>query len=114
MKRKTSRSSADRLKKKHPKQRPGECIAPDCGRPAYARGFCQTHHRQLMTTGKVKPIRPYRKRSTGTVKFAGLRLTHHCAQTVKAYAKKRGLSQGAAIAEILEDSLTKDRASRDG
>jgi hypothetical protein len=39
------------------------------------------------------------------VKFAGLRVTHHCASTVKAYAKERKISYGAAIAEILEDSL---------
>ncbi len=104
MKRKTSsRPSADRLEKKQPKPRAGECITPDCGRPASARGMCQTHRRQMLTTGKVKAIRRYRKRSAGTVKFSGLRLTPTCAETVEAYAAKRGLSQGAAIAEILED-----------
>ncbi len=89
----------------HPKPRPGECIHPGCGRKSYARGLCQAHHRQLLTTGKLKPIRPYRKRSPETVKFAGLRVTRHCARTVRAYAKRRGISYGAAIAEILEDSL---------
>jgi hypothetical protein len=59
----------------------------------------------MITTGKLNPIRPYRKRSTGTVKFAGFRLTPHCAQTVDAYAEERGLSRGAAIAQILESSL---------
>ena len=95
--------SKKRQRPKHPKPRPGECVAPHCGRPSYARGLCQTHHRQLITTGKVKPIRPYRKRSPGTVKFAGLRLTSMCVETVEAYAAERGISHGAAIAEILED-----------
>ena len=66
--------SKKRDRSKHPKPRPGECTAPACGRPSYVRGMCQTHHRHLLTTGKVKPIRPYRKRSAGTVKFSGLRL----------------------------------------
>jgi len=62
-------SKRDRPKKPQP-----SCIVPDCGRPYFARGLCQTHHRQLLTTGKVKEIRPYRKRTDGTVKFAGPRL----------------------------------------
>ncbi len=95
-----------RGKPKHPKPEPGECIDPGCGRPAYARGMCQTHHRQLLITGTVKPIRPYRKRNAGTVKFSGLRLSPLCAGTVEAYAEKRGISRGAAIAEILENWLT--------
>ncbi len=82
---------------------PATCTGPDCNRASYARGLCQTHHRQQITTGKLKAIRPYRKRSTGTVKFSGLRLSQHCARTLKAYAKQRGISAGAAIAEILED-----------
>jgi len=81
---------------------PGVCIAPDCGRELYARGLCQTHHRQLTTTGKLKPIRAYRQRRTGTVKFSGLRLTPSCVQVLEAYAKERGLAPGAAIAEVLE------------
>jgi hypothetical protein len=80
----------------------GLCKVPECGRGSFARELCQTHHRQWLTTGKVKPIRPYRKRSPGTMKFAGLRLTPHCVAMVDAYAKQRGLSEGAAIAEILE------------
>ncbi len=88
---------------KNPKPVPGSCSAPECGRDSYSRGLCQTHRRQLMTTGVLKRIRPYRKRSAGTVKFAGLRLTPFCAEKVTAYAKERDLSEGAAIAEILED-----------
>jgi len=47
----------------------------DCGRRAYARGHCQTHHHQLITTGVTKPIRPYRPRSPDTVRYSGLRLS---------------------------------------
>jgi Ni,Fe-hydrogenase I large subunit len=65
--------------------------------------MCQTHHRQLLTTGMVNPIRAYRKRSAGTVKFAGLRLSASCVETVKAFAKARGISDGAAVAQLLED-----------
>jgi hypothetical protein len=78
------------------------CIVPECGRDFYARGLCQTHHRQLLTTGKVGTIRPYRQRSDGTVKFAGLRLSPHCAEMVRAHADRTGLSHGATIAKILE------------
>jgi hypothetical protein len=56
-----------------------------------------------MTTGELKPIRPYRPRRSGTVKLSGLRVSPTCAETVKAYAAERGLSHGAAISEILED-----------
>ena len=78
------------------------CIVPNCGRPPYARGLCQTHHRQLMTTGKLKPIRPYRPRKPGTEKFSGLRLSPVCVEQLELKAKRQGLSKGAAIAEILE------------
>jgi hypothetical protein len=56
----------------------------------------------MLRTGKVGPIRPYRKRSDGTVKFAGLRLSSQCAEKVQARAERTGLSFGATIAEILE------------
>ena len=85
------------------------CIVPNCGRPAYARGLCQTHHRQLLTTGKLKAIRPYRKRTLGTVKFSGLRLTPDCAEQVEQYANSRNVSLGAAIAYILEESLARKK-----
>ena len=81
------------------------CSVEGCGRPAYARGLCQTHHRQMITTGTLKPIRPYRKRSPGTVKFSGLRLSPECAKLIQDYAVRRGVSQGAAIAFILEEWL---------
>jgi hypothetical protein len=80
-----------------------KCKEQNCGRPVYALGLCQTHHRQLRTEGTTRPIRPYRKRSPGTVKFAGLRVTPGCARTINRYAQKRGLSLGAAITEVLED-----------
>jgi hypothetical protein len=95
-----SRSASQRGRPKKPKP---SCIVPDCGRHRYARGLCQTHHRQLRTTGELKEIRPYRKRTDGTVKFAGLRLSPSCVGTVEAFANEKGLSHGAAISAILED-----------
>jgi hypothetical protein len=78
------------------------CSEPDCGRPSYVRGLCQTHHRQLITTGKTQPIRPYRRRTAGTVKFSGLRLSQRCAEVLGRDARRRGLSRNAVIAEVLE------------
>jgi hypothetical protein len=102
-KKRSPKSQRKRSGSGDPKPSPEVCSVPDCGRPFYALGLCQSHRRQQLTTGKVKAIRRYRKRSAGTVKFSGLRLTPVCVETVEAYAAKRGLSQGAAIAEILED-----------
>jgi hypothetical protein len=65
--------------------------------------LCQTHHRQLITTGELKPIRPYRRRRPDTVKLAGLRLTPPCAEALERRAKSRGLSMGAVIADLLEE-----------
>jgi len=87
----------------HPKSSSGICKEPECGRKSYARGLCQTHHRQLLTTGNLKPIRPYRKRESGTVKFAGLRLTRGCAAKVGAYATEQRIGHSAAISKILEE-----------
>jgi hypothetical protein len=84
-----------------------ECEVSDCGRPAYARRMCQTHYRQVRTFGKVDPIRAYRERRPGTVKFSGLRLTLSCADAVSEYAQERKLSEGAALAEILESWLVR-------
>ena len=94
-------------KPQHPPPLPGFCKVPNCGRRSYARKVCQTHHRQLMTAGKLQPIRPYRKRTDGTVKFAGLRLTRGCAAKVGAYATEQGIARGDAIARILEDWVVK-------
>jgi hypothetical protein len=78
------------------------CSESECGRPAYARGLCQTHHRQWLTTGKTKPIRPYRAREPGTVKFSGLRLTKDCAQKLERDARRKRISRSSVIAEVLE------------
>ena len=88
------------------------CNVRNCHRPAYARGICQTHHRQVLTTGKLKRIRPYRKRSPGTVKFGGLRLSPSCAEKVQRLARKEGLSDGAAIAQILEEWCERTQSQR--
>jgi len=79
------------------------CKVKGCGRKEYARGYCQTHHRQFLKTGKVTAIRPYRERHPGTEKFAGLRLKKLLVDTLKALAKEKGLSNGATIAYVLEE-----------
>ncbi len=83
-----------------------------CGRPAYARGLCQTHHRQHLELGRTRAIRPYRPRAANTVKFAGLRLTPRCAATLERYASSKGLARGAAIAELLEQWVTRRKRRR--
>jgi hypothetical protein len=65
--------------------------------------MCQTHHRQLLTIGKLKPIRPYRPRVPGTRKLAGLRVSAGCAEQVQRRARRERLSLSAAVASILED-----------
>jgi hypothetical protein len=97
------RAGGEQYPGKRKKRERACCTARGCDRPPYAQGLCQTHYRQRRSTGKLQPIRPYRKRSPGTVKFSGLRLSPHCVKTLEAYAAGRGLSGGAAIAEILED-----------
>jgi hypothetical protein len=57
----------------------------------------------MLTTGETKPIRPYRTREPDTVKFSGLRLTKRCAELLGRHARKKELSHGAAIADVLEE-----------
>jgi hypothetical protein len=64
--------------------------------------MCQTHNRQLLIHGELKPIRPYRRRRDGTVKFSGLRLSPECAGALDQAARSQGTSRGAVIADVLE------------
>ena len=105
------RTRKNPAKPPHPPPSRGVCMVPDCGRRSYARKVCQTHYRQLKTARKLQPIRPYRKRSDGTVKFAGLRLTRGCAEKVDAYATEQGIALGDAIARILEDWVARGAKS---
>ena len=84
------------------KATPPRCSVDGCFRPVYARALCESHHRQFVTTGKCGPIRPYRTRREGTVKYSGLTLTSDCALKVDRLARDKGLSRSAAIATILE------------
>ena len=81
---------------------PNRCEVANCGRPRSAYGYCQSHYRQIRETGHTNPIRPYRPRASGTIKYAGLRITPACAQAIERFAKKYDLSNGAAIAAVLE------------
>lgn len=36
------------------------CAADDCDRRLFARGLCRTHYAQLLKTGELKPIKPYK------------------------------------------------------
>jgi len=85
------------------KERSDLCTVEGCGRPRYARGLCQTHRRKQSATGKLEAIRPYRRRSAGTLKFAGLRLSPSCAVRLRELMRRKRLSESAAIAEILEE-----------
>jgi hypothetical protein len=78
------------------------CSVSGCERPVYAKGLCQTHYRQQLKTGRTRPIRRYRQRSDDTVKFAGLRLSRHCADLLERRADSQGISRGAVIAQVLE------------
>jgi len=89
-------------RKKPSPKRTAPCKAPDCSRSAYARSYCQTHHRQFLANGRTTPIHPYRTRRSDTVKLSGLRLSKSCAGKLTTYAQKHGLSLGAAIAGVLE------------
>jgi len=86
-----------------------DCQIRSCGRRAYAKGLCQTHHRQLLTAGTFKPIRAYRPRSPGTIKFSGLRVQARSAEEISEYATRKGLSLGGAIAAILEEWCVRSR-----
>jgi hypothetical protein len=63
----------------------------------------------MIDTGLLKPIRPYRKRSPGTDKLAGLRLSPDCAELVRRKAEDEGLSLSGAIAGILEEWLAQKK-----
>jgi hypothetical protein len=78
------------------------CGVRGCGRAIYAAGHCQTHYRQQLATGELRPIRLYRKRMEGTVKLGGLRLSPGCAEKLEREAEAKGLSISATIADILE------------
>jgi len=102
-------TKASKSRKAAPKKQPPSqprtaalCSVPECGRPTLARRLCQTHHRQLRETGKVGTIRPYLKRNSDTVKFAGLRLSPLCAQRLQERAHETGTSLGATIAGVLQ------------
>lgn len=44
------------------------CKFDDCKRPCHGRGLCETHYRQITTSGTLKPIltrKPQRKRNMG-------------------------------------------------
>lgn len=82
---------------------PRICKVPGCGRPRAARELCQTHDRQLRTTGELTRIRPYRARSSETVQYAGFRLSPECAEHIEQLTFEQGRSRGAVITEILEE-----------
>ena len=99
-KKRSAGTARDRRGQAHPVH--PVCMVPNCGRRSYARGLCQTHHKQFLATGEVKPIRPYRPRSTGTITFSGLRLSKNAAREVDRKAARERTSRGAAVAAILE------------
>jgi len=83
------------------------CKVRGCSRAGSYQGRCQTHHRQWLLTGRTRPIRPYRDRTPGTVKVAGLRLSSSAARHVQQFAREEGVSLSAAVASIVEDAFAK-------
>ena len=79
------------------------CSVRGCNRQSYARGLCQTHHRQFLKKGRVEAIRPYRVRRAGTVKLSGLRVSTDTAKALRDYASANDISIGAMIADVLEN-----------
>jgi len=90
---------------------PSTCSFPGCNRRLYAKGLCQTHHRQRSRTGELKPIRLYRKRIPGTVKLAGQRVSRECAGKVVREAQRRGITVGGLVSEIVEAWVAGKRRS---
>lgn len=78
------------------------CNVSGCGRPISARGLCQTHYRQVRSDGVSRPIRPYRKRRTGTRKLQGLSISTDCASAIELRAEEAGKAPAAVIADVLE------------
>jgi hypothetical protein len=78
------------------------CSVAECGRPVSARGLCQTHYRQLRAGGDSQPIRPYRKRRSGTRKLQGLSISFECAEAIEHRAERSGRAPAAVIADVLE------------
>lgn len=93
-------------------RQPRSCSVPKCGRATFAKGLCQTHHRQLLTKGTISPIRPYQKRRPGTVKLAGHRVAPETAELLREYAGERQMSLGAVIAEIAHEWAIKKRGRK--
>jgi hypothetical protein len=78
------------------------CSVAECGRPVSARGLCQTHYRQQRSGGDNRPIRPYRKRRSGTRKLQGLSISYECADAIEQRAESSGRAPAAIIADVLE------------
>ena len=78
------------------------CSVEGCGRPVRARGYCQTHYKQIRKLGKVRPIKVKRPPRENTVRYAGFTLTAMAADLLGAEAERRGLAPNALITDILE------------
>ncbi|HLL55962.1 MAG TPA: hypothetical protein VK447_20540 [Myxococcaceae bacterium] len=97
-------------------KRPRVCNVPECGRPLYARGMCQTHSRQQRVHGRVREITRHRPRRKGAVKVTGgLSLSPDAAGVVKQAAQDRGLTVYQLVTDILEEwAGDKNRSLDDG
>jgi len=84
------------------------CQVQGCGRLRFSKKYCQTHHRHVVKTGEARPIRPYRPRSKGTVRYSGLSLSAATVEAIERIAVQRHLSRGAAIAFALEIWLAQE------
>jgi len=87
---------------KRANRKPRLCVVEGCGRPARARGLCQTHYKHMRKHGETRQINPKRQGRDGTVRYAGLSLTSGCASAIDAVAKTQGVAPNAVITDIIE------------
>jgi hypothetical protein len=87
---------------KRASRKPRICSVDGCGRPARARGLCQTHYKHLRKHGETRPINPKRQGREGTVRYAGLSLTEACAAAIDAVAQSESVAPNAVITDIIE------------
>lgn len=88
------------------------CTVEGCGRPARARGLCQTHYKHLRKYGSTRPINPKRHGREGTVRYAGLSLTKQCADAIDSVARSEKVAANAVITDIIEGWARRQKPPR--
>lgn len=95
--------------KPRPTKKPSPCTAPDCKRPAVARGFCATHYKRVARGGGYEaPIRS-RGKAGETLYSAvpAIRITTELYNKLHLHASARGISFYAFCQRVLEEAAQK-------